>query len=382
MKTILFACVLSLVIGATAYASTCSDLQNIATAGVNSLQSKFWKNGYFVDGWPSGNKEHYWTYAMALDAVTDAVEFESKRGNWGRWNFLTEAYNAISGQKSDWYDDEAWMAAVSARIYHLAQRKGDTNMANKCKNNIVMLFNDIHAAWDTSCCGDFKAAVWWDRKHTQKATASTGGAIVTAMHLKNITGDGTLLSFAWQVNNPWVEHMVLSNGQVCDHISTNGQKECGWLFTYNQGIMIGAATMISADIGTSNPTQWNQAKNYVKFLLDRETKQGQWGKVLNDGDGNQCKGDCQEFKAPTSRYLRMFVEVGRRLYPGDKDLIDQALAALKGSAYSIANTAYNSRDSTFSVSWQGPSPPNNGPVTQFMQNAAIQGLYSYLALCQ
>jgi len=314
--------------------------------------------------------------------MADAVEYESKRGDWSRWAFLSTAYNAISGQKSDWYDDEAWMAAVSARIYHLAEAKGDNNMKTKTKNNIIMLYNDIKAAWDTSCCGNFKAAVWWDRKHTQKATAATGGAIVVAMHLKNITGDRSYLDFAWQVNNPWVANMVHSDGYVCDHIDTQGNKQCGWGFTYNQGIMIGGASMIAADIGTSNPSQWNEAKKYVTYLLNRETVSGQWGKVLNDGSDSSCKGDCQEFKAPTARYLRKFLEVGRKLYPGDKDLFDQVYAALKGSAYSIANKAFNSRDATFSTSWTGPAPVNNGPVPQARQNAAIQGLYSFLAVCQ
>jgi len=336
----------------------------VATAGINSLRDKFWKSdkNWFVKGWPSGDMENYWTYAMALDAVVDAVEYETSRGDWSRYNWMSTAYSAISGQNSDWYDDEAWLAAVSARVYLLAQKKGDSNLANRAKSALQRLYNDIHNAWDTSCCGNFREAVWWDRKHTQKATAATGGAIVTSMWLHNITGDRQYLDFAWQVNNPWVTNMVQSDGSVCDHISApSGDKTCGWLFTYNQGIMIGAASMISQAI-PGNPSQWNEAKRYVQYLLDHETVNSKYGPVLTDGNG--CKGDCKEFKAPTARYLRKFLEIGRRMYPGDSDLFDRVFKLLKGNAYSIANQAYNARDATFSTSWTGPAPSNGGPVEQ------------------
>ena len=60
-------------------------------------------------------------------------------------------------------------------------------------------------AWDTTCCGPVKGGVWWDTQHTQKATASNFGPVITAVQLFQRTNNNTYLAFAKQVRTTSVE---------------------------------------------------------------------------------------------------------------------------------------------------------------------------------
>ena len=64
---------------------------------------------------------------------------------------------------------------------------------------LVHIAAQIMAAWDTSCCGALKGGVWWDTQHTQKATASNFGPVITALQLYALTGNATYLAFGQQV---------------------------------------------------------------------------------------------------------------------------------------------------------------------------------------
>ncbi len=70
------------------------------------------------------------------------------------------------------------------------------------------------AAWDTACCGASKGGVWWDTQHTQKATASNFGPVITALQLYGLTGNASYLSFGTQV----CAHAACVYWFVCAHM--------------------------------------------------------------------------------------------------------------------------------------------------------------------
>lgn len=51
----------------------------------------------------------------------------------------------------------------------------DSVLSEFCVNTSKLLASDIQEAWDTSCCGENVGGIWWDKSHSQKATASNAG---------------------------------------------------------------------------------------------------------------------------------------------------------------------------------------------------------------
>jgi hypothetical protein len=108
---------------------------------------------------------------------------------------------------------------------------GDTHYLQRA----AALFADIRNGWDTTCCGSKKGGIWWNKAHTQKATASNAGVVILAARLYEHTQLPTDLDFAKQVYAYWFENMVdPSSYQVTDHINPDGTKVF-WKFTTTKG---------------------------------------------------------------------------------------------------------------------------------------------------
>jgi hypothetical protein len=222
-------------------------------------------------------------------------------------------------------------------------------------------------AWDEGCCGAVKGGVWWDHAHSQKATASNAGAALAAARMYRKTGNATYLDFAKMVYGFWRTNMVnLSTGQVCDHIDPDGTK-VWWKFTYNEGLMIGAALDLHAATGDTN--YLTHAHLHARFMVQNETANTAYGRVLHDGSNTGCGGDCAQFKSPAYRHLL-------RLYELDRTK-SEYLAVLRSSANAVWNLSRNPALNIFSISWTGPSTTNAG-----MQevNAACAVLNRYALL--
>lgn len=99
---------------------------------------------------------------------------------------------------------------------------------------------------------------------------NTKGPVILFSRLYRLSNNHLLLEFAEKVFNFWFQNMVLPNGHVCDHISADGSKECGWEFTYNEGLMIGAATELY--LSTNNSTFLEQANLITSFLINNEVE--------------------------------------------------------------------------------------------------------------
>ena len=314
-----------------------------ADQALQSFFLKFW-NGtaqYFEHTYPSdGTLTGYWTYAHGWDAVMDGVE----RTGGAQYSGLIESLYLGQNQRgwtNGYYDDECWMGAALTRAYDLT---GDA----KYLNQAVALYDDIMGGWDTSCCGAAPGGLWWDKAHTQKATAANGGAALLGSRLFLRTGNSTYLKFAEQVFNYWFSNMVNSvSFQVCDHIGTDGT-QVWWRFTYNEGLMIGAALALYDAAADSDFLL--KADQIAAYMSVNEVTPTFYGPVLYDGSNTGCGGDCHEFKAPAYRYLA-------QLYATDTNQ-SQYYRVLKASADAIWNDALNRNATLFSVNWAGPTMTN------------------------
>jgi len=331
---------------------------NRADQALQSFLLKFWAGGqqYLWNRYPNTNNQltGYWTYAHGWEAVMDGVERTGRQQYYG----LIDTFYLGQDERgwfAGYYDDECWMTMALLRAYDLT---GNVKYLNRAKT----LYADIEGGWDTSCCGSVKGAVWWDKAHTQKATASNAGAALAGARLYRRTGDVSYLNFAQQVYSYWYSNMVnATTFQVGDHINPDGMK-VWWKFTYNEGLMIGAAMELNE--ATANVAYLVNAQNIGGFMITNEVAATANGNVLYDGANNDCGGDCHQFQGPAYRYLM-------RLYPRIGIGQTTYYNVLKSSADAIWNLARDTNTTIFSVHWGGPAQTN---VDQGQDNAACIAL--------
>jgi predicted alpha-1,6-mannanase (GH76 family) len=314
------------------------ELDRRADRATQTLLDLYWSDaaGSFLDSWPSpGGTTGYWTFAQAADAVLDAVERTGGRAHAAR---IASFYAAQDrrGWRSEFFDDEAWMAMFLLRAHAWS---GDPAYLARAR----WLVEDIAAgAPDRTCCGPVPGGLWWDRAHTQKATAANAGAALAAALLYQRTGEARWLSFARDSYAWWRSHMVdAGTARVADHLDRDGTK-VWWRFSYNEGVMIGAAVALHR--ATGDPAYLHDARRLAAFVLAHETAPTPVGPVLSDGPG--CTGDCEQFKGIAHRYLA-------ELAAEDPDA-DGVAALLEADAAAIWSMARDAQHDIFACSWAGP----------------------------
>lgn len=323
----------------------------------------------------------YWNYQEALHAVALGATFDStKYGAWVR-RLVDAQFKQGTGWRVDYYDDMNWavLALLAVHDVGLDSTQDYLDLAQT-------VFGYVSAAWDDSVCG---GGVWWDKRHTQKATASNAGPALSAALLFNATGNVTYLEWGQRVYGFWNATMTdPQTGAVTDHYNTDGTppspspppvhhncshledccgalprgspayKECttpngcesrgccwdennpphNWCsgktnssapspqvrgselctlnhasWTYNEGLMLGAATALAAataqsnDDSTSDALQLQYAADAARFashLVSSQTEQ-KHGRVLVDSCdwGETPCHDCSQFKGIAYREL-------------------------------------------------------------------------------
>ena len=309
-----------------------------ADAATEALVARFWMADAsdFAECWPSsGRPTGYWTYAQALDAVLDAAE----RSGEARWVELVRTMIDAQDRRGwlrDYFDDEGWMALALLRAHDLT---GDAGYLARA----AALVDDV--AWnaaDATCCGATPGGLWWDRAHTQKATASNAVPAIAAARLYERTGEWRWLDLARRTYGWWLENMVdRASGQVADHVLPSGEK-VWWRFSYDGGAMIGAALALHR--ATGEAAYLADARRLAAFLVAEQTRPTPFGNVLFDGAS--CSGDCDQFKGIAHRYLAALAAAEPEL-PG-------LSALLHADAEAVWTLARDPATGTFGVDWGAP----------------------------
>ncbi len=164
-----------------------------------------------------------------------------------------------------YYDDNDWVGIELARIYEQTRNPGALGYAEG-----VMAFE--MAGWSSdptlACPGGipFSNTV----ENVERNTVTTAPAAELGVQLYKITGNVQYLQFAEQAYN-WVRACLLQpSGMYADHIRPHGVID-PTLWSYNQGTMIGAGTLLYQ--ATGNAGYLYQARQTAKAALAYFTPQ-------------------------------------------------------------------------------------------------------------
>jgi predicted alpha-1,6-mannanase (GH76 family) len=337
---------------ASSGSASVAELHLRSDAALQRLLLSYWDGtqSYLVDS-PGGHAAPgYWIFAQAFDALLDGVERTGGEHYRGLVETFYEAQNA-RGWSRTFYDDEDWMTLALLRAHDLT---GDAKYLATARS----LYADIMGGWDTSCCGSTPGGIWWDKAHTQKATASNAGPVIAGVRLFERTGDQSYLDFAKKVYAHWTHTMIdPATHQVIDHIARDGAL-VRYKFTYNEGLVLGASAELYRV--TQDATYKDVADQVAKFMLAHEVRSTSVGDVLFDGTNQGCSGDCAQFKGIGFRYLALLQKVAPA---------PSYLALLASGTEGIWELARDKAAPRFATDWAGPAV--DAPALQADSSAAM-----------
>ena len=262
-----------------------------ADRSFQSLTTLYWDDNRNIF-YSTNNKNHllnYWWQAHGLNAIVDA----SIRVNDDRYfNMISDFHNGINkannGYINDYYDDMAWMGIAFLRAYEL------TNI-DKYLNTSHLLWQDIKKGWNDNNGGGI---AWNKQLLNYKNTPSNATTAILSFRLYNITQDKIYLNLGEKIMI-WLQKILVDNssGMVWDGIGRTdaNQIDDNWLFTYNQGIYIGACIELYK---ISNNEIWREraiktADNAINAFA------GNFNIIKDEG-----AGDGGLFKGILIRYLK------------------------------------------------------------------------------
>ncbi|MEV0910626.1 glycoside hydrolase family 76 protein [Streptomyces hokutonensis] len=222
---------------------------NRARAAADALMTSYDPyNGW----WPSS----WWNSAATLTSVIDFAKTTGTHDydwiiartfdqNKGVFPAGTRSSDAIEGDFiSRSIDDSGWWAIAWIDAY-------DYTHDARYLNEAVTIANYVQQYWDTGTCG---GGVWWDREKTYKNAVTNGQYLwlTTALH-QRIPGDTVWLQRA-KTSGAWYKAsgMINSSGLVNDGLSSSCANNGSTVWSYNQGLAIGAFTELWRTTGDSS----------------------------------------------------------------------------------------------------------------------------------
>jgi hypothetical protein len=143
------------------------------------------------------------------------------------------------------YDDNDWVGIELARIYELT---GESSALGAAEG--IMAFE--MAGWSSNSALACPGGIPFSNtpENTERNTVTTGPSAELGVQLYRITKDAAYLQFA-ETAYEWVRNCLLQpSGLYADHIGPTGVVE-QMLWSYNQGSMIGAGTLLYQATGDS-----------------------------------------------------------------------------------------------------------------------------------
>ncbi|BDZ50832.1 hypothetical protein GCM10025867_30730 [Frondihabitans sucicola] len=252
--------------------------------------------------WPSS----WWNSAVALQTVEDYTVRTGDR------RYVSEIDNTFEKDKGAFpagvlsgdpllgdftsraIDDSEWWGLTWLGAYDVTHEQKYLDMA-------VKIGDYVQGYWDTSTCG---GGVWWNAEKTYKNSITNGLYIRLTAELHNrVKGDTTWLArseagWNWFTTSGLINSQGLVNDGLTDGCQNNGQT----VWSYNQGLAIGAGTELYR--ATHDKTVLATTKRLADAAITSPllTSKG----ILTescDALSTTCDDNGKQFKGVFERYL-------------------------------------------------------------------------------
>jgi len=324
-----------------------------ADSSSNALINNYWNSGegYFNYGNRGNTEFHYWPQAHALDVMLDAYQ---RTSDSKYKQIMDQWYQGVPQQQgdtflNDFYDDMEWNALAMLRAH---QTVGDEKFLTSTKD----VWEEIKTGWTDVGGG----GIMW-AKHTprSKNAISNSPASILASRLYQLTGEEEYLDWAHKTYDFVKNNLVnRQNGAVWDHmeVSQDGEVDIqkDWIFTYNQGVFLGAALELYEI--TDESRYLNDAIKSADYTLNNLTD-GNTRLLVDEGTG-----DGGLFKGIFVRYLTELIL--------EEDLSESVrnryVAFLEHNAETLWKEGTNKSNVLYSSFWND-KPANNAEIDLTVQ---------------
>ena len=257
-------------------------------------------------------------------------------------------------------DDTEWWGLAWIDAYDLT---GNQKYLTEAKT----IADYVAGYWDTATCG---GGVWWNAEKTYKNSITNGLYVRLVASLHNrIPGDTawlakTVTSWNWFVNSGLINPDGLVNDGLTDSCQNNGQT----VWTYNQGLAIGAGVEVYRATGNRS------ALTEAEHLADVGTTSS--ALVSNgiltescDSLSASCDDNQKQFKGIFMRYLGDLNSISRGRY-------DSFIATQVNALQTLDRDAAN----TYGVRWSGQGNAEHPNVRDWRtQASALEALLAQSA---
>jgi predicted alpha-1,6-mannanase (GH76 family) len=216
---------------------------------------------------------------VLVDAYTRTADAKYK----SRMTALVNGIKDTNGGTylNDYYDDMEWLALSSLRAYHATDDAAFLDLTK-------LLWSDIKTGLNTNQGGGI---AWRKTQLDYKNTPANAPAIILACRLYAMEQSGADLQLAKDVY-AWLKNTLVdpATGLAWDGINRteNGQID-KWMFTYNQGVWIGAGLELYKV--TNEQSYLNDAIKAADYVVnDVQFFPNGVMKAEGDGDGGLFKG--------------------------------------------------------------------------------------------
>jgi rhamnogalacturonyl hydrolase YesR len=294
-------------------------------------------------------RSSWWNSAVALTSVIDFAETSGRHDyDWviARTFEQNRGVFPAGGRSSDpiegdfisrAVDDAAWWAVAWVTAY-------DYTGQRRYLDEAVTITDYVQQFWDTGTCG---GGVWWNRERTYKNAVTNGLYLwlTTALH-QRIAGDtlwgGRATTAAdWYLGSGMINSSGLVNDGLTSGCANNGQT----VWSYNQGLAIGAFTELWRSTGSQRYLDTAERLADAAMSSPALTRDGVLTESCDLGSGS-CDDNQKQFKGI---FMRHFA-----------DLADATgSAAYRAYAEKQADTIWaHDRDSLNRLGerWSGSSP--------------------------
>lgn len=326
-----------------------ADYTSYANTGAGKLYSQYNQtNGLWSTGW--------WQSANHL---TTLIDYMLRGGTNNYTSIIANTYdkniNSYQGNyRNEFLDDTGWWGLAWIRAY---DKTGDTRYLNTAKIDA----DHMHAYWDTSTCN---GGVWWTQARDYK------NAITIELYIKlnaayyNRTNNVTYLNRArtgwdWFVNSG----MINSSNLVNDGLTLSCQNNNGIVWTYNQGVILGAAAELHRATGESRYLDKGQQ---IATAAMNTLRHGITGALRENGcESGNCGADGPLFKGI---FMRNLYELNqRRFNQSNKNFMTLNADVI---------WANNRSNDQFGLFWSGPYEGND-PARQSSALDALVAAIQY-----